>query len=232
MRLQERWKKMLEVKNLSVEINGKKILKDINIKLEKGKIYFLSGKNGSGKTTLANILMGNPKYKSSGKIFLDNEDITKLAVDERARKGMLMAFQFPNEIHGVNFFNFLRTSYNSLNKKKLSFLEFQNFLAKKARFLGIDEKNFFERNINENFSGGEKKKAEILQMLVLNPGIAIIDEFDSGLDSDSLEKISLKISEFSSPDKTILIITHNKNLSNYITPDKIIEMKDGRISKF
>lgn len=220
---------MLEIKNLSVEVEGKKILNKINLKLDKGKVYALMGPNGSGKTSLANVLMANPKYKIlSGRIFLDNEDITDLSVNEKARKGIFVSYQNPVEISGVTVSNFLRTAFNSLKDDKLSLLDFQKLLKEKAKELDIDEK-FLNRYLNVDFSGGEKKKTEILQMLVLNPSFAILDETDSGLDIDSLKTVSKGIKKFLSKDKIILIITHYRKILDYINPDKIFIMRDGKI---
>jgi|TARA_Y100000034_G_scaffold55831_1_gene68379 Fe-S cluster assembly ATP-binding protein len=220
---------MLEIKNLHVEAEEKKILKEINLKFEKGKIYVLMGSNGSGKTTFANVLIGNPKYNiSSGKILFDEKDITNLPVNERAKKGLFLSFQFPTEISGITISNFLRTAYNSIKENKISFLDFQRLLEKKAKDLDIN-KRFLERYLNENFSGGEKKKMEILQMLVLNPKFVILDEIDSGLDIDSLKKISKEINNFMNKEKCILIITHHKEILDYIKHDKILKMFNGKI---
>ena len=220
---------MLEIKNLSVEVDGKKILNKINLKLDKGKVYALMGPNGSGKTSLANVLMANPKYKIlSGKIFLDNEDITDLPVNEKARKGIFVSYQNPVEISGVTVSNFLRTAFNSLKDNKLSLLDFQKLLQEKTKELDINE-TFLMRYLNEGFSGGEKKKAEILQMLVLNPSFVILDETDSGLDIDSLKIVSKGINKFINRDKIILIITHYRKILDYINSDKVFIMKDGEI---
>ena len=220
---------MLEIKNLNVDVNGKKVLEEINLKLEKGKVYALMGPNGSGKSSLANVLMGNPKYKIiSGKIFINNEDITNLSVNERAKKGLFLSYQNPVEIPGVTVSNFLRTAFNSLNERKISLLDFQRLLEEKAKELNIDKK-FLTRYLNDGFSGGEKKKTEILQMLVLNPIITVLDETDSGLDIDSLKIISKGIKKFISKNKIILIITHYRRILDYITPDKIFVMVGGKI---
>ena len=220
---------MLEIKNISAEVNGKKILNKINLKLEKGKVYALMGPNGSGKSSLANILMGNPKYKkTSGEIFLNNENITDIPTDERAKKGLFLSYQNPVEISGVTVSNFLRTAFNSLNDNKISLLDFQKLLEKKTKELNIDEK-FLTRYLNEGFSGGEKKKMEILQMLVLNPTVAILDETDSGLDVDSLKILSSSLNRFMNKNKIILIITHYRRILDYVKPDKVFVMFNGKI---
>ena len=220
---------MLEIKNLSVEVNGKKILKEINMKLEKGKVYALMGPNGSGKTSLANVLMGNAKYKIlSGRIFLDRKDITDFPVNKRAEEGIFVSYQNPVEISGVSVSNFLRVAFNSLNKNKISMLDFQKLLEEKAEELNIDKK-FLMRYLNEGFSGGEKKQMEILQMLVLNPNMVILDETDSGLDIDALKTISKGIKKFIDKNKTVLIITHYRKILDYIQPDKVFVMMEGKI---
>ncbi len=219
---------MLEIKNLHVSYEGKLILKGLNMKLEQGKVHALMGPNGSGKTTLSYVLMGYPKYKvEQGKVFIDGEDILKMGPDERARRGLFLSFQNPVEISGVTISNFLRQAYNSLKDKKLSLLEFRGLLEKKCKELRMDSK-FLNRYLNEGFSGGEKKKAEILQMLVLNPRIAILDETDSGLDIDSLRIVAQGIKKFMSPDKIVLIITHYKRILDYIKPDRVSIISGGK----
>ncbi len=220
---------MIEINDLHVEAEEKKIIRETDLKLEKGKIYVLMGPNGSGKTTLANVLMGNPKYKvSSGKILFNEKDITNFSPDERAKKGLFLSFQFPVEISGVTISNFLRTAYNTIKEKKISFLDFQRLLEKKAHDLNIDKK-FLERYLNEDFSGGEKKKMEILQMLVLDPKFVILDEIDSGLDADSLKEVSEEINNFMNEEKCILIITHHKKILDYLKHDDVFVMVDGKI---
>ena len=220
----------LEIKNLNVNIEGKEIIKNLNLNLEKGKVYALMGPNGSGKSTLSQVLAGNPKYKFSGEISLDGEDISNLKPHERAKKGLFLSFQYPVEVPGVTISNFLKTALNSLRGKKISPIEFWNTLEKHSKKLNID-KSFLSRFLNEGFSGGEKKKAEILQMLILNPKLAILDETDSGLDIDSLKIVSEGINNFADKDKTILIITHYQKILDYVKPDKILIMKNGRIVK-
>lgn len=237
---------MLEIKNLHVEIETdefnkpKKILKGIDLKLEKGKVYALMGPNGSGKSTFAEVLMGNPKYKiSKGDILIDGNSILKSSPDERAKKGIFLSFQNPVSVPGVNVQKFLRQAYNSLHsspEKQLSILEFNEFLKGKAKQLGVSEE-FLNRYLNDGFSGGEKKKMEILQLLVLNPKIAVLDETDSGLDIDSLKIIAKGINAFkgtgkkisSEKEKSVLIITHYKRILNHINPDEVFVMMNGKI---
>ena len=220
----------LEIKNLNVKVEGKEIIKDLNLKLEKGKVYALMGPNGSGKSTLAQALMGNPKYEFSGEIIFDGEDLMNLTVGEKAKKGLFLSFQYPVEIPGVTISNFLRTAYSALIGKKPNVMEFHNTLKKQAAKIGMSE-SFLSRHLNKGFSGGEKKKAEILQMLVLNPKIAILDETDSGLDIDSLKIVSEGINNFINRDKIVLLITHYKRMLEYIKPDKVFIMKKGEIVK-
>lgn len=220
----------LEIKNLHVSFEGKEILKGVNLKLEKGKIHALMGPNGSGKTTLSYVLMGHPGYKiEKGEILLNKENITNLSPDKRAKKGLFLSFQNPVSIAGITISKFLRQAYNSLNEKKLSVLEFSDLLNEKCKEIGMDSK-FLSRYLNEGFSGGEKKKAEILQMLVLNPTTAVLDETDSGLDIDALKMVAKGIKNFSGKEKTILVITHYKRILEYINPDKVFIMIDGKVA--
>ena len=220
----------LKIKNLHVSVDGKEIIKNLSLKLEKGKTYALMGPNGSGKSTLSQVLMGNPKYKISGEIIFEGENIIDMPPEKRAKKGLFLSFQYPVEVSGVTISSFLRTAYASINEKKLNILEFHKLLVKNAGKLNMNE-SFLTRFLNEGFSGGEKKKAEILQMLVLNPKLAILDETDSGLDIDSLKTVAEGIKKFANPDKAILLITHYKRILDYVKPDKIFIMKDGEIIK-
>lgn len=227
---------MLEIKDLHVEIEGKKILKGVNLKLEPGKIHALMGPNGSGKSTLANVIMGNPKYKIiKGQILLNVDNITELSPTERAKLGIFLSFQYPSEIEGVTITNFLRTALNNLrqakNLEKTSVLDFRGLLKEKLNLLKIDE-SFSERYLNQGFSGGEKKRSEILQLAVLDPKIAILDETDSGLDIDALKAVAHGINTLKSNDndKTLLIITHYKRILEHIRPDKLFIMIDGKIA--
>lgn len=222
---------MLEIKNISVEtIDGKKIINNLNLKLEKGKVYALMGENGSGKSTLANVIAGNPKYKiRNGRIFFEKKDITNESVDKRAREGIFLSFQNPKEINGVGFTKFLREAKNLQSNKKNSILEFQELIRKNAEKL--DSEKLLDRNLNEGFSGGEKKKSEIIQMLTLEPKLIILDEPDSGLDIDGLKNISKVLKNFQQKDRTILIISHYTRLLKYLKPDKIFLISEGRIIK-
>jgi len=223
---------MLEIKNLYVGFEGKVILKGVNLKLTPGSIHALMGPNGSGKTTLSYVLMGHPKYKvMAGQILFNGEDITKLTPDERAKRGLFLSFQMPVEVPGVTISNFLRQAYNSLKEKKLSLLEFRELLEKECKELGLDVK-FLNRYLNQGFSGGEKKKAEILQMLVLSPKIAVIDEVDSGTDVDSLKFLANALNKVNKETGvTILIITHYNRILKYLKPDKVFVIIDGKIVK-
>jgi Fe-S cluster assembly ATP-binding protein len=200
--------------------------------LEKGKINVLMGPNGSGKSSLAKAIAGHPDYKiSSGEVFIENHNITNLSPDKRAQKGLFLSFQHPQEIEGVSISNFLRTTLKSL-KDTSSFSEFNNNLKEKTNTLEIKQ-DFTSRFLNKSFSGGEKKKSEILQLLMLNPKIIILDEIDSGLDIDALKTIAKAIKDLLNKDKnkTILIITHYKRILEYITPDKVFIIKNGQIIK-
>ncbi len=219
----------LKIENLHASINGEEILKGINLRINLGKVHTLMGPNGSGKSTLANVLMGNPKYEiTQGKIFLDGEDITEMSADKRAKRGLFLSFQYPSEITGVTMSNFLRTAYNSVKKTNVNVLDFHRKLKDKMKELDMDS-NFSKRYINEGFSGGEKKRAEILQMAILEPKYAILDETDSGLDIPSIKIVGDTVTKMKGPDRGILIITHYYRILNHITPDKVHVMIDGRI---
>ncbi len=225
----------LEIRDLHVKVDGKEIVKGISLKVEKGKVAALMGPNGSGKSTLAYALMGHPRYKaSSGKIFLNNRDITKLPADERAKNGMFLSFQYPHEISGVSVSNFLRAALNAIRESKnedpISVMDFHQMLQEKMKVLKINN-SFASRYLNEGFSGGEKKKMEILQMAVLGPKIAILDETDSGLDVDALRAVAGGINRLKSHKMGILLITHYQRILDYITPDKVYIMANGKIAR-
>jgi len=220
---------LLEVKDLHVSIEGKEILKGVNLTVELGKGHALMGPNGSGKSTLANVLMGHPAYEiTKGSIKYNGEDITSLPPNERAKKGIFLSFQYPQEVSGVTISNFLRAALNSRGEK-VSVPDFNKLLKEKMKLLKIDEE-FLKRYLNEGFSGGEKKRAEILQMAVLDPTLAILDETDSGLDIDSLRAVANGINTLMSKDKSVLIITHYKRILEYVKPDKLSIIIKGKIA--
>lgn len=221
---------MLEIKNLHVEVEGQPILKGVSAIFEKGKITALMGPNGSGKSTLANTLMGHPKYTiTSGNIILNGEDITELAPDERARKGLFLSFQYPAEIPGVTIANVMKTALNGIRESPIPFPEFKALLHEKMSLLKMDSR-FMMRYLNDGFSGGEKKRTEILQLLLLNPQVAMLDETDSGLDIDALRVVSEGVNAFMNPAKSILIITHYKRILELVKPDKLYILIDGKIA--
>jgi len=221
---------MLEIKDLHVSVEGNEILKGVNLRLEKGKIHALMGPNGSGKSTLANALMGHPKYKiTEGSIILNGENITSLEPHERAKKGLFLSFQYPSEISGVTISNLLRTALSSITGKKVSPLDFKKILDQKMETLKMG-KEFLKRYVNEGFSGGEKKRAEILQLAVLDPKVAVLDETDSGLDIDALRIVAEGVNSFMDEEKCILIITHYKRILEYIKPDELFIMLEGKIA--
>lgn len=219
---------LLNIKDLDVEVEDKKILKGLDLRLEKGKIYALMGPNGSGKSTLAYAIMGHPRFKvTSGRILFKGEDITYLPTSERAKRGIFLAFQQPIEISGITVFSFLRM-VSGAKDEKVSPIEFSKRLKEKVSLLNLDEE-FLQRYLNEGFSGGEKKKSEILQMTIVNPTLAILDEIDSGLDIDALKVVSTIITQMFNPEMSILLITHYPRLLEYIKPDNILVMIDGSI---
>ncbi len=221
----------LEVKNLHVKIEDKEILHGLSLTVDKGEVVALMGPNGSGKSTLAYALMGHPRYQiTQGSILLNGEDITNAPADERSKKGLFLSFQYPQEIAGVSMANFLRTSVNAHRKEPMKIIEFQKLLHEKMALLKVD-KSFALRYLNEGFSGGEKKKAEILQMAVLQPRIAILDETDSGLDVDALRIVAEGVNALKNKEMGILIITHYQRILNYITPDKVHIVINGNIVK-
>lgn len=222
--------KMLEIQDLHVEVDGQPILKGVTMKLEDGKITALMGPNGSGKSTLANTLMGHPKYVvTKGKIIFNGEDMTELGPDERAKKGMFLSFQYPAEIPGVTIANVMKTALNSVRETPIPFPEFKALLQEKMELLKMDKK-YMLRYLNDGFSGGEKKRTEILQLLMLDPKLALLDETDSGLDIDALRVVSEGVNAFMSSEKQILIITHYKRILEMINPDKLYIMIDGKIA--
>jgi Fe-S cluster assembly ATP-binding protein len=221
----------LQIKDLYVSIEGKQILKGVNLEFEKGKVHVLMGPNGSGKSTLANALMGNPKYNiDSGQIILDGKDITDASPNEKAKAGLFLSFQYPSEITGVTMGSFLRTAYNTLKNENINVIDFYRKLKVKMAELDMDP-DFAKRYVNEGFSGGEKKRAEILQLAVLEPKYSILDETDSGLDINSIKIVGSEINKMRNPENGFLIITHYYRILNYITPDVASIMIDGKIVK-
>ena len=221
--------KLLEIKNLCVSVEDKPILKDINLTVNSGQIHVLMGPNGAGKSTLMNTIMAHPKYDiTSGDIFFEGENITDKKADERAKKGIFMSFQHPEEIQGVNVEEFLKEALNSQGKDYGSSLKFHKELVKKMDSLKIDTSSA-NRYVNVGFSGGEKKKNEMLQMSVLNPKLALLDETDSGLDVDAVKVVSQSIKDYFDNDKAIIIITHHKEILSNIKPDYVHVIKDGKL---
>ena len=223
----------LEIKDVHVAVDDKEILKGVTLSIPPGKVIAFMGPNGSGKSTLANALMGNPKYKiTKGTVLLDGVDITTLSPDARSRLGLFLSFQYPQEISGVSVANFLRIAYNARQEKPLSPAEFSKLLKEKMSALKIDQ-SFAERYLNEGFSGGEKKRNEILQLAVLEPKYALLDETDSGLDIDALRIIAEGINTILKLEHKpgVLIITHYQRILDYIKPDAVHVLIDGRIVK-
>lgn len=228
----------LIIKNLHVQVDGKEILKGIDLTVNKGEIHAVMGPNGSGKSTLANTLAGNPKYVvTDGAILYNGEDIREWKPDERARKGIFLAFQYPMAIPGVTVANFLRTALNARRKetgtngnaKAISIPEFRKLLTAKMELLKL-ETTFATRYLNDGFSGGEKKRVEILQMAVLNPELAVLDETDSGLDIDALRIVSEGVNALAGPNVGVLLITHYQRILNYIKPQFVHVMVSGKFA--
>ncbi|WHI60006.1 Fe-S cluster assembly ATPase SufC [Mammaliicoccus lentus] len=224
---------VLEIKNLHVSIEDKEILKGVNLTVKSGEFHAIMGPNGTGKSTLASAIMGHPNYEvTEGTITLDGEDVLELEVDERARAGLFLAMQYPSEISGVTTSDFLRSAINAKREEgdEIPLMNFIKKLDRDLEYLDID-KNMATRYLNEGFSGGEKKRNEILQLLQLQPDIAILDEIDSGLDIDALKVVSKGINQMRSENLGCLIITHYQRLLNYITPDFVHVMMQGRVVK-
>ncbi len=219
----------LEIQNLHVRVEDKEILKGVDLSVSKGETHALMGPNGSGKSTLANTIMGNPNYVvTEGKISFNGEDLTEAAPDERARAGLFLAFQYPATIPGVSVANFLRTAVNAGREEPLRVMDFGKLLRKNMELLKIDPA-FNKRYLNEGFSGGEKKRAEILQMAMLEPQIAVLDETDSGLDIDALRIVSEGLNALRGPEAGFLVITHYTRILRYVLPDFVHIMLNGRI---
>ncbi|NTV22980.1 MAG: Fe-S cluster assembly ATPase SufC [Nanoarchaeota archaeon] len=222
---------MLEIHDLHVAVGDKEILKGVSLTLKQGEVHALMGPNGSGKSTLSYAIMGHPKYTvTKGSISLDGKNVLEMPVNERAKAGLFLSFQYPSEIAGVGLASFLRTAYNERTGSKIGPMEFMKTLYEKMALLKMD-KDFAKRNVNVGFSGGEKKRNEILQMAVLSPKYTILDETDSGLDVDSLKIVSEGVNALSGPNMGVLIITHYQRILNYIAPDFVHVLVNGKIVK-
>lgn len=228
---------MLSIKNLHCRIHGKEVLKGINLEIKAGEVHTIMGPNGSGKSTLSKVLAGHPDYEiTQGEVTyevnLQPRDLLSMEVDERAREGVFLAFQYPIEVPGVENLNFLKSAFNAVCRHQgvqvMSDEMFRAYVEKKAELVGLDPR-FLERAVNEGFSGGEKKRNEILQMAVLSPRLAILDETDSGLDIDSLKIVANGVNQLRRPDNAILLITHYQRLLDYIVPDYVHVLQNGRI---
>jgi Fe-S cluster assembly ATP-binding protein len=219
----------LEIQNLHVRTEEREILHGVDLVINKGETHALMGPNGSGKSTLANTLMGNPTYEiTDGRIFLDGEELTEADPDDRAKAGLFLAFQYPVSIPGVSVANFLRTAINAKREEPIKVKEFGQLLKTNMELLRV-EREFTSRYLNDGFSGGEKKRAEILQMAMLQPGYAVLDETDSGLDIDALRVVADGVNALRGPDMGALIITHYTRILQYVKPDYVHIMLSGRI---
>jgi Fe-S cluster assembly ATP-binding protein len=226
---------LLEIRNLHAGIKGREILKGVDLTIDKGQVHAIMGKNGSGKSTLAQVLMGRETYEvTGGEVLYKGKDLFDLSTEERAREGIFLAFQYPVEIPGVSTSYFLKAAVNAIRKhhgeEELDAMDFLKLVKDKMKLLRMDQ-SFMNRAVNEGFSGGEKKRNEIFQMAVINPTLALMDETDSGLDIDALKIVSQGANSLRGPDKAILVVTHYQRLLNYIEPDRVHVMLDGRIVK-
>jgi len=222
---------LLKVQNLYVATPDREILKGINLNVKKGEVHVIMGPNGAGKSTLANAILSNPlNKKTAGKIVFDAQDITNNSTDEIARKGIFMSFQTPEEVEGISVFNFIKTAKAKIDGKNIFFKDLQDEMQKNMKALKIKD-NMLERDLNVGFSGGEKKKNEILQMLTLNPKLAILDETDSGLDVDAIKLVSKGISLFKKDNNAVVIITHSTKILQYVDVDYVHVLIDGKIVK-
>jgi Fe-S cluster assembly ATP-binding protein len=223
--------KLLKIKKLKTQIEGKEILKGLNLEIRKGEIHAIMGPNGAGKSTLANTLMGHPKYEViDGEMILEGEVINDLKANERAKMGLFLSFQYPEEIPGVTVENFLRTAKIAVTGKPLKVMAFKKALKEKMELLEMKEE-YAQRYLNQGFSGGEKKKNEILQMAILEPKLAILDETDSGLDVDAIRIVAQGVNSLKNSENSMLIITHHNKILDYLQPDFIHILVDGKIVK-
>ncbi len=226
---------MLKIRNLYTTVDGNEILKGINLKVNKGEIHAIMGPNGSGKSTLAKVLAGHPSYEATrGEVIYEGKNLLEMSPDARAREGLFMAFQYPVEVPGVSNAQFLRLAYNEkrkhLGEEELDPLEFKELLEDRAKLVGMDS-SFMNRSVNEGFSGGEKKRNEILQMAVLEPKLAVLDETDSGLDIDALRIVAEGVNKLANPENAVVLVTHYQRILNYIVPDFVHVLHGGRIVK-
>ena len=226
---------MLEIKNLNVEVDGKEILKGLNLSVAGGELHAIMGRNGSGKSTLANVIAGREKYHiTSGEILYDGQDLSEMSTEERALAGIFLSFQYPVAIPGVNNTYFLKAAVNVLRKhrgeEEMDAMDFLTFIKKKMKEVEMDE-SFLRRAVNDGFSGGEKKRNEILQLLTLEPRLAILDETDSGLDIDALKIVAQGVNNFRSKDRAVVVITHYQRILQYLEPDVVHVLMDGRIAR-
>ncbi len=226
---------LLEIKDLHAGIEGREILKGLCLNINKGEVHAIMGPNGSGKSTLAKVLAGHPSYEvTSGEVIYEGKNLLELEPDERAREGVFLAFQYPVEVPGVSNSQFLRLAYNEkmkhLGEEELDPLEFNDLLKERAKIVEMDS-SFFKRSVNEGFSGGEKKRNEILQMAVLQPKLAVLDETDSGLDIDALRIVAEGVNKLRNAEKAIILVTHYQRLLNYIEPDFVHVLAGGKIVK-
>lgn len=220
---------LIEISNLHVEIEGKPILKGLNLNIGKGEIHVIMGPNGAGKSTLANIIMGHSKYEvTGGDIAFEGESLLELSVTERARKGIFLSFQYPEEINGITIENFIRTAKNAVSKEPMRLVPFRKALQEKMEVLNIQD-GYRERYLNVGFSGGEKKKSEVLQMAMLEPKLAILDETDSGLDVDATKVVSKGVVKIANGENSFIIVTHHNRMLQDIKPDFVHVLMDGRI---
>jgi Fe-S cluster assembly ATP-binding protein len=226
---------MLEIRNLHASVDGNEILRGIDLTVKKGEIHAIMGPNGSGKSTLAKVLAGHPDYVvTAGEVLYEGRNLLEMQPDERAREGVFMAFQYPIEVPGVSNAQFLRLAYNEkqkhLGKDELDPLEFKDLLKERAKVVEMDA-SFMSRSVNEGFSGGEKKRNEILQMAVLEPKLAILDETDSGLDIDALRVVAGGVNQLQTAENAMIVVTHYQRLLNYIVPDYVHVLSHGRIAR-
>lgn len=222
---------IIKIENLQSEVEGKPILKGIDLTINKGEIHVVMGPNGAGKSTLANVLMGHPSYEvTEGAVTFMGKDLLDMSVDKRAKAGLFLSFQYPQEVPGVTVENFLRTAKKEVSGIMPMMTQFNKEVRSQMAALDMDEK-YLDRYLNQGFSGGEKKKNEILQMAVLNPKLAILDETDSGLDIDAIRVVYEMVQKLSGPDNAILVITHYNKILNYIKPDFVHVLVDGKIVK-